>query len=562
MVSRPSPTRPGAGAQRRSPTRPAVPHPAPPERSAPTPARLRALLVLLCTPLCLVMAGNSSLSLALPALGADLRAGQTELTWAVDAYALFFAALLLPAGIAADRFGRPMVLAAGLTVFGAGNVGAAFATSPETLIALRAVSGVGAAAVFPVTLSALVAAYPPQRRGFAVGVWSAVSAAGAVVGLLAAGLLLEAFWWGSVQLLFGVLAVLLVPGVLALVPQHRDPRLSLDAPAAVLAVLALGGVVFAVLEAPLHGWGSTWVLVPLVAGLAAAAGFVLRELTAREPALDVRLFVNRGLSTGTLLVGVQFATALGLFTLLPQYLQIVPGYSPLQAALVLVVSTVGTGAGSALGARGAGRRWPAVLGLVLMAAGFLGLGLTATDPRLWALLVSLVLFGAGFGASMVPGTTLILEGLPEDRRSVASAVNDIAREVGGVLGIAVLSGVLLAAYRTELHPALVGLAPPLAEVALSGAGPAQGTAASLGAAGEALRVAVADAFAAGLADAFLVASGVLVVAAACLAVLAPGRRGSGAHVTTSRQRTPRPSRSPSSRPRHSSARPRAPDPAG
>jgi MFS family permease len=162
--------------------------------AAHTAGRLRALLVALCAALALVVAGNSALAIALPDIAADLGADQAELTWIVDAYALTFAALLLPAGIAADRVGRRTVIVAGLVVFGGAGVASAFAPDPATLIALRAVAGVGAAAVFPVTLSALVDAYPEERRGVAVAAWSAVSAAGAVAGTLVAGALLEVLW--------------------------------------------------------------------------------------------------------------------------------------------------------------------------------------------------------------------------------------------------------------------------------------------------------------------------------------------------------------------------------
>ncbi|WP_432488147.1 MFS transporter [Kineococcus sp. SYSU DK018] len=538
---------------------------APTQPPSASPAQLRALLVLLCTPLGLVIAANSSLALALPSVGADLRADQSALTWAVDAYSLFFAALLLPAGIAADRFGQRTLLVCGLLVFGAGNLASAFTTSAEALIALRAVAGVGAAAVFPVTLSALVSAYPPERRGFAIAVWSGVSAGGSVVGLLAAGALLELFWWGSVQVLFGVAAALLVPGVLVLVAQERNPHLSLDLPGALLAVVALSGTVFAVLEAPVHGWTSAWVLLPLAVGVAGGAGFVLRELGTAEPALDVRLFRSRGLAVGSLLVVAQFFTALGLFTLLPQYLQIVPGYSPLQAALVLLALSVGAGVGSAVtGARGAGwgRRGPAAAGLLLMSAGFLGLAMAAGTGRLWQVLAGLVVFGAGFGASMIPGTSLILEGLPPERRSVASAVNDITREVGGVLGIAVMSSVLVATYREDLLPALAVVPPSLAEVALGGAGPAQAAAQALGPAGEALRLAAADAFAAGFADAFVLASGVLAVAALTCGALAPSRRPPGRHVRGRGRARPGGGAPGSSSHAARTPRPRAPDPAG
>lgn len=211
--------------------------------------RLRALLLLLCFALGLVVAGNSALAIALPDIARDLSATQGELTWVIDAYALTFAALLLPAGIAADRFGRRSTLLVGLVIFGVAGAASALATDPTWLITLRALAGVGAAAVFPVTLSALVDAYPEHRRGFVVAVWSGVSAAGAVLGTLVAGGLLEVFWWGSVQLAFGAGALLLVP-VLLLVAQNRNPDLSLDPWGATWSVLALTALVFGISGPP------------------------------------------------------------------------------------------------------------------------------------------------------------------------------------------------------------------------------------------------------------------------------------------------------------------------
>ena len=218
----------------------------------------------------------------------------------------------------------------GLAVFAAAGVASAFATDPAVLIALRALAGLGAAAVFPVTLSALVDAYPAERRAFAVGVWSGVSAAGAVLGTVVAGVLLEVFWWGSVQLVFGIVALALIPGVVRVVAQHRDPTLSLDPLGALLSALALTGLVFGVIQAPTAGWASAEVLAAFGLGLVALAGFVVHELRTAAPSLDVRLFARRGLAAGALLVSLQFFASLGLFVLAPQYLQIVSGWSPLR----------------------------------------------------------------------------------------------------------------------------------------------------------------------------------------------------------------------------------------
>lgn len=494
----------------------------------PTAQTLRALLALLCAALALVVAGNSALAIALPDVARDLVADQTELTWIIDAYALTFAALLLPAGIAADRVGRRTLLVAGLAVFGVAGVVSAYATDAGQLIALRALAGVGAAAVFPVTLSALVDAYPPERRGFAVGVWSAVSAAGAVGGSLIAGALLEVFWWGSLQLVFGLAALALVPGALRLVAEHRDASLSLDPAGAVLSAVGLAAVVFAVIEAPELGWTDPLTVATAGVGLAALAGFVVHELRSPAPSLDVRLFRDRGLSVGALLVSMQFFASLGLFVLAPQYLQLVREQTPLQAAASLLVVPVGVGVGSTLApvllAR-VGPRWPGGGGLGVMAAGFAVLALTVDQGTLAWLATGLLGFGLGFGLAVTPGTLLIIDGLPPERRSVASAVNDVTREVGGVLGIAVLSSVLLSAYRDDVTPVLTGVPPEVAAAAREGAGPALGAAAGLGPDGAALATAAREAFTGGVSAALAAAALALAVAAVVCTVLAPaGRR--------------------------------------
>ncbi len=494
---------------------------------------LKLLLAVLCGALALVVGANSALSIALPDIAADLSADQGKLTWIIDAYALTFAALLLPAGIAADRVGRRAMLLGGLLLFGAAGIASAFAPSTGWLIGLRALAGVGAAATFPVTLSALVDAYPQERRAFAVAVWSGVSAAGAVLGTLVAGGLLEVAGWGSVQLAFGIGALVLVPAVAVLVAQNRNPALSLDPLGALWAVVALTGLVFGIIEAPRRGWTDVLTLSTLGVGVVGLVGFVVHELRAQAPSLDVRLFRNRGLASGSLLVSLQFFASLGLLVLAPQYLQVVRGLSPLQAAAALLVIPLGVGAGTGLAAPAlnrVGARLPGAAGLAAMAVGFavLAFALGEVDAagtllRWWLPALGLLVFGFGFGLAITPGTVLIIEGLPEDRRSVASAVNDITREVGGVLGIAILSSILISSYRDDIAPTLGALPAQLQAVALDGAAAAIGAASGLGPAGATLADAARAAFAGGLSTALWAGAGVLAVAAALCAVLAPGR---------------------------------------
>jgi EmrB/QacA subfamily drug resistance transporter len=506
-----------------------VPLSARPGHEVLSPGQLRGLLIVLCAGLALVVAGNSALAIALPDIAADLGADQSELTWIIDAYALTFAALLLTAGITADRVGRRTVLVVGLVIFGIANLASAFAPDPVWFIALRALAGVGAAAVFPVTLSALVDAYPEERRAFAIGVWSGVSSAGAVIGTIIAGGLLEAFWWGSVQLLFGGAALSLIVPVLFLVSQNRNPRLSLDPLGAIWSVVALAGLVFGVVEGPQRGWFDPVTLVALTVGVLGFLAFVRHQLLARVPSLDVRLFRNRGLAAGSVIVTIQFFASLGFFVLSPQYLQIVLEYTPLGAALALLIVPIGVGAGiagSAALANRFGARMPGSLGLLLMGLGFavFAMGLTGgVDASVWVLGAGVLVFGVGFGMGITPGTQLIIDGLPAERRSVASAVNDITREVGGVIGIAVLSSILVSFYRAEIKPALVGLPDQVREAVDAGAGAAIGIAESFGPQGDALALAAREAFAAGLSASMFVGAITLAVASIITFIVAPAR---------------------------------------
>jgi hypothetical protein len=325
-----------------------------------------------------------------------------------------------------------------------------------------------------------------------------------------------------------VAALLLVVPSIRYVAERRDPSLSLDPVGAVLAVIALTGIVYGIVEAPAAGWTAPEVVLPVTVGLLAVVAFVAHELRSSRPSLDVRLFRDRGLATGSVIVALQFFASLGLFVLAPQYLQIVREYSPLGAAATLLVIPLGVGLGTAVAPRwlaAAGARWPGSAGLAVMAAGFTVLAAGTSAGSLVLQAAGLLAFGVGFGLAVTPGTVLILEGLPAERRSVASAVNDLTREVGGVLGIAVLSSALLAAYRDSLAGSLPpGLPAPAGEVARQGAGAALGLAEGLGPAGDGLVAAAQAAFADGFAVALWVAAAVLAVAAAGCALLGPRAR--------------------------------------
>jgi len=494
-----------------------------PPGPGPEQRRLRRLLGLMCVALALVVGATSSLSVAQPDIGRALGASQTQLTWVINSYALAFAALLLPAGIAADRYGRRPALAIGLVVFGAASLASGWAGGPSALIALRVVAGLGATLVMPATLSVLVDAFPAHRRSAAVATWAGVTGAGALVGVLLSGLLLHWFWWGSIQVAYGAAGLALVPLVLALVPATRNPDLRLDPPGAVLSAVGLAGVVYGVIEGPDRGWTSPSTLAALAVGVVALAGFVAVELTRSDPMLDVRLFRSRGLATGSLLVLLLSLAVFGFFLIGPQYLQVIRGSGTLGAAVRLLPFALGIGPTSQLSPRLTARfgaRWTGSVGAGTMGAGLSLFALTANGPY-WHFAVAIVVTAAGMGLALTAGTALIIDGLPADRRTLSSAVNDVTREVGGALGAAALGSLLVTAYHRHIAHALLGLPPSTAEAARTGIAGALAAAPGAGPHANTLAAAAKSAFTAGYRDAMLLGAAVLLLTAVITGLLAP-----------------------------------------
>ena len=331
-----------------------------------------AVLRVMCLALMMVVGAVASLNVALPEIARSTGASQTQLQWIVTAYALAFAALLLPAGAIGDRIGRKPVLAAGLGLFGLSSLAAIFANSPGELIALRGAMGVGAAMIMPVTLSVITTVFPPEERGKAVGTWVGVAAGGGVLGLLASGVMLEWLPWQSIFVFNVVLATIALIGTLAIVPATRETRPPrIDLVGALLSAAALAALVFGITEGPERGWGELSTVGALAFGVLGAVAFVLWELRRREPMLDPRHFGRRGFAAGTLSITVQFFAAFGFLFLALPYLQLVMGYSPLQAAGALVPM--------ALVVIPLSRKAPAIAArLGVRVAGAMGLSLMAT----------------------------------------------------------------------------------------------------------------------------------------------------------------------------------------
>jgi hypothetical protein len=316
-------------------------------------------------------------------------------------------------------------------------------------------------------------------------------------------------------------------GTLAIVPATRDSRPPrLDPIGTLLSVVALASLIFGIIEGPERGWSSALVATALLVGAAAIVSFVVWELRRREPMLDPRNFARRGFGAGSLSVTVQFFAAFGFLFLALPYLQLVMGFSPLKASAALVPMALVVIPLSRVAPALAGRFGVRVIGatgLSLMATGFLVLSQLEVGSSYWLFLTGLLPFGAGMAVSGAPATTAIVASLPREKQGIASAVNDVSRELGGALGIAVLGSVMNVAYRAGVDDSTAGLPPDAAEHATSSLAAAQQIGQQLGAEGQQLVVQAQSAFVDGFSHSLLVGAGALIVGAAFVALRAPGQ---------------------------------------
>jgi EmrB/QacA subfamily drug resistance transporter len=433
-------------------------------------------LAVLCLSLTIVMVANMSLNLALPSIARDLDASNGALQWMVDAYALVFAGLLFSAGTIGDRYGRKGALQAGLVLFLVGSAVAVTAQSAGMVIGARTVMGVAAAFVMPSTLSIITNVFPAEERGKAIATWAGVAGGAAALGPTGAGFLLEHFWWGSVFLVNVPLALAaLVLGV-RLVPTSRNPeRQPLDVAGLLASIVGVGALVYAIIEAPHRGWTAPETLAAAAVAGAGLGLFAWREVTARHPMLDLRLFRDRRFSVASGGIALTYFTLFGTFFMVSQLLQLVMGLSPLQAGLVqLPVSLIMVAATPQvprLVAR-TGARPVVAAGLGLVAVGMFVLSRLDAGSPAWAVSAAIVPMAFGIAGTGAPLTTLMMMAVPPRRAGVGSAMNNASRELGGALGVAVLGSLLTTRFTGSLGPAIAGLpaaAQARAETGLAGA---------------------------------------------------------------------------------------------
>ncbi|MFI6766046.1 MFS transporter [Streptomyces sp. NPDC050355] len=413
-----------------------------------------AILAVLCLAVFVVSIDTTVLNVALPTMSRELGAGTEELQWIVDAYTLVLAGVLLTAGSLSDRFGRKKMLMVGLAVFGIASGLGAFAQEPWQVIAARGLMGVGGSFFMPGTLSILVHVFSPEERASAIGRWGAVTALGMVLGPLLGGLLLEHFWWGAVFVLNVPVVVLALIGVGWIVPESSDPvARRADLPGTVLSTVGMGGVLFGVISAPTRGWGSGIVLTALIGGLVVLALFFLRQATAKEPMLDLRLMFSRQFLGASGTMAFLMFSLLGGAFVVTQQLQLVLDFSPMSAGLAtvpLAAAIVVSSPLSPLVARAIGARITIALGLATMAAGLGVLAFFAPGAGYPPVAVGLVLLGAGMGLAVAPVNDVLMSAGPPESSGRLSAMNDTVQELGSAFGIAVIGSVLALAYGNAL----------------------------------------------------------------------------------------------------------------
>lgn len=411
-------------------------------------------LAVLCLSIVIVFVGNSSLNVAIPTLSRVLHATNSELQWVVAVYSLVFAGLLFSTGALGDRFGRKGALQLGLVIF---LLGAALASQSDAmwqLIACRALMGVAAALIMPSTLSILINVFPPHERTKAIAIWASFTGAAGAIGPVGSGLLLGHFWYGSIFLINVPIVVIALIGGRFLVPRSKDPvQARPDPVGAVLSIVGISAVVYALIQAPVQGWLGSSTLIAFALGVVVLAAFVAWERRVEEPMLDMSYFRNRAFSTGTGGMILLFLAMFGVMFLITQYFQLVLGLSPLGAALRVLpmapIMMIVAPLTPRLSARFGVQRTVA-FGMLLIAAGFLlflGLGV---NTGYGFVLLCLVLLISGIALAMSPMTAAIMSAVPPRRAGAGSATNDATRELGAALGIAVLGSFAASRYSSSL----------------------------------------------------------------------------------------------------------------
>jgi EmrB/QacA subfamily drug resistance transporter len=420
------------------------------------------VLLTMCFALAMAMIDNTVVNVALPTISEKLGAGVSGLQWIVDGYTLAFASLLLTGGILGDRYGRKKMFVAGLSIFTLASLACGLSQSTGQLVAFRAIQGIGASLLIPGTLSIITVTFPPHERAHAIGLWAGISGLALALGPTLGGFMVEHLGWQSVFFLN-------VPiGLVAFVIAVRTVRESvseierrLDVPGLLLGTGALFAATYGLIEANQLGWGDPRIVSAFVVSGLLLLAFLAAELRNPHAMMPLSFFRIPAFSAGNT---VAFAVSLGMFAtffFLSLYMQLIHGYSPFEAGvrfLPMTLAIVATAPAAGRYAQRRGSRAPMTYGLLLAGSGLLLMGLTLhTESSYLYLLPIFVVMGHGMGATMAPMTAAVMNAVGPERAGMGSAMTNTSREVGGVLGIALLGTILTSRLKGSLMPALVGL---------------------------------------------------------------------------------------------------------
>jgi EmrB/QacA subfamily drug resistance transporter len=485
------------------------------------------ILAVLCISVFLAVVDNTIVNVALPTISTQLGASISDLQWIVDAYSLVFAGLLLVGGSIGDRFGRKGMLQLGLVLFAGFSVLAGIADSTSALITARALMGVGAALVFPATLAILTSVFTDGReRGKAIGIWAGVVGLAVALGPISGGYLLNHFWWGSIFFVnLPIAGLALVLGA-KLVPTSRDEHApKLDFGGFILSAAGITIIVYTMIEAPKWGWASARTLAGFAAGIAVVAAFVWWERRRTDPMMDVTVFANGRFSAASSAITVAFFALFGFIFLITQYFQFVKGYDTLSAGVHTLPFAVATGSLAPVSpviARKFGRRATVATGLLIMASGFVVAATVSPSSAYFGpIIISMVLIAGGLALVTAPSTDMIVSSLPPEKAGVGSAINDVTRELGGVLGVAVVGSVFSSLFGPRLADrfAAIGVPGDAVEIARESMGASLAVAEQAPSAAQpALLDAARNSFVDGLGAGCLVAAAAAVVGAVVVLV--------------------------------------------
>ena len=419
------------------------------------------VLFTMCFALAMAMLDNTVVNVAIPTISRELHADASEIQWIIDGYVLAFASLLLTGGILGDRYGRKKMFLSGLAVFTTFSFLCGFSSSASQLIAFRALQGVGGALLMPGTLSILTVTFPPEERAKAIGLWAGVSGLALALGPLIGGYLTQHASWHWVFFInvpIGIVAFLV--GTRTVRESRSEQERRLDIPGLVLGTGGLFAITYGLIEANRKGWSSPDIITALAAGAVLIAAFLFWESKNEHAMMPLSFFRIPAFSAGNL---VAFSVSLGMFSVFlffSLYMQLVRGYSPVQAGLrflPLTVMIIFTAPTAGRIAQKIGSRAPMTYGLTLAGLGTLALSLVKIDTPYWIIGVIFLVMGHGLGATMAPMTAAVMGSVGPQRAGLGSAMTNTSREIGGVLGIAALGTVLFSHVRSAIDLSQLGL---------------------------------------------------------------------------------------------------------